>query len=259
MGNIPITVVSHNANFYAREVRENRPFSLVRYGAGEWYRIVPNLPEWRKRTGPDWQVSRPLWTLWTHSWCAPILRAGMVNAHHHPRYWTAIWQIDGLKRKGQLEHVMKFIVETGHGDRAWHHGGMWQKAVKGNGMRAMVEALREQPLPLVLIGPHHLAPLTRLLPIHTHIPSSLELSPVRDLPFLRERVFNCPRPAIYMFSISGIGKTITQHLFPLIGEESFMIDFGAAWDGYCGVVSRGYHQGVGKAEIEATFGERRYE
>lgn len=121
-------------------------------------------------------------------------------------------------------------------------------------MRVVVDALRSQPLPLVLVGPHHLTPLTKLLPIHTHIPTSLALSPIRDLPLLREKVFNCPRPAIYMFSASGIGKTITQHLFPVLGEESFMIDFGATWDGYCGITSRGYHQRITEKEIEATFG-----
>ena len=253
-GELPITVTHYGAKFYAREIREGRPFSLVRYGAGEWYRIVPDLPEWRKRTGPNWQVPSKLWTIWEHSWSAPVLQAGMAGAHHHPRYWTAIWQIEGLSRKGHLEGVMDFIVETGHGDREWHHGGVWQKAVKGDGMRVVVDALKGQSLPLVLIGPHHLAPLTELLPIHTHIPTDLALSPVRDLPFLREKVFNCPRPAIYMFSASGIGKTITQHLFPVLGEESFMIDFGATWDGYCGMVSRGYHQRITKKEIEATFG-----
>jgi len=254
---IPITVARYGSKFYARELREGRPFALVRYGAGEWYRIVPNLPEWRKRTCPDPpQVPTELWTLWEHPWAAPVLREGFVKAPHHPRYWLAIWHFDGMRRKGHLEYVMDFIVETGHADREWHFGAVWQQAVRGDGMRVIVDALKAQPLPLVLIGPHYLSPLLRLLPIHTHIPTHLALSPIRDLPLLREKIFRAPRPAVYMFSASGIGKTIIQQLFPLLGEESFLIDFGAAWDGYCGVTSRGYHREITERKVRDTFGDR---
>lgn len=248
-----IPTFSPGVSWYAKKVQEGQPFSLVKYGGGEWLAIVPGLPEWRKRTSPNPKPISPVQKIWRSPEGKRALVEHFLATPRAENYYPAIFCQQGLKNRKWLPGIKTFLDKNGLDDLPWHDGNVWQDAVKEDRMNRMVIALRSQPLPVVLVGPDFLSLLEGYIPVEEHIETHMALDPNVDLEPLKEQVLASPRPAIFCFSCSAVGKMLIQEFYPLLGQESFLIDFGSAWDGYCGHKSRGYHKSLTPERVKLAL------
>jgi len=248
-----IPTFSPGVGYYAKRVLEGEPFSLVRYGNGEWKLIVPDLPEWRRRRGKDSKPPSPLRQMWESPTGRKATRESFLLTPKEENYFPAIWHQPMSRARGWLPVVKRFLVENGLEDLPWHDGNVFKDAVETDRMERMVLALRSQPLPVFLIGPDHLSLLGDYLPVERHVVTHMMLHPVDDVLRLEEEVLACSQPGIFAFSCAIVGKILVQRLYPLLGQESFLIDFGSSWDGYCGHKSRGYHKSLTPKRIKLVL------
>jgi len=61
---------------------------------------------------------------------------------------------------------------------------------------------------------------------------------------LIKKILALPRPAFIGFTAGPAAKVMIHQLYPTIGNESFLIDFGSLWDVYVGHRSRKYHKSM---------------
>jgi hypothetical protein len=61
-----------------------------------------------------------------------------------------------------------------------------------------------------------------------------------DISEIEDKILSIGQPALFSFSVGGTAKILIHDLFPEIGEWSYLIDFGAFWEGLCGKKARVY-------------------
>lgn len=211
---------------------ERGPFTLVRYGDGEW-RVVANLPlkpEQRARfTNPAAPGARE------------VLRNTVVNCHRDSCYLMASCYPKVFKAEGCSNVFESWLKYNMPKWVTWHHGHVWRNAALAGQLFPLFQAVREQPLPVVLIGPEAIADIGEALGATKHIVIS-EAEAWYDRPRMEHRIIRFGKPAFYCFSAGAVGKVMIHDLWSQLGRHSFMIDFGAVWAGLCGQRIRAYHK-----------------
>jgi hypothetical protein len=237
-----IPVRSLGIKFYAREIRAGRPFTFVRYGEGEWRTICPNMgvkghhiySEWQERQAQD------------------RLRNTLQSYHAHPRYWPAIWHQRWLAKSGNLTNVKTWLGENGLGGIPWHDGRLWRRATENDQAHIVVMAMKEQELPIVFVGPAKIRGVLKHFKgaslIETHYTHAYY-----DIPKIKKAILSIDHPALFSFSVGGTAKIIMHDIFPQIGDESFMIDFGAMWEGLCGKKARVYQRELDEKRLRKNW------
>jgi len=250
-----IPTFSPGAEWYANQVLSGVPFSFVRYGEGDLRAMCPYLP-----------VKRAIWTAYPHA--REEFISTVVDMPRHPRYWPAIWHQGNLIKRKSMTTFKRWLVEVGLDNVGWHHGRVWRWMVDSDQTHLLVRAIRSQPLPVVVVGPERIAPaVEKLSATHIVTPFSGPLSPgvlgqslpgilleaiYLAMPRLREEML-VNSPALYTISASAVGKMLIAQLFPVIGEESFMIDVGAMWDGLSSCPSRPHQRKFTPEKIELNW------
>lgn len=237
-----IPVFNPGMEWYVREIESGIPFSLVRYGEGDLRTTCPYLPH--KGAVKFWRRYPQAREEYTQS---------VVSMPRHDRYWPAIWHQGNLVKRKWMSTYRKWLDEAGLGDVKWHHGRVWSRMIDADLTYVLIEAIKSQPLPVVIVGPDYLSPAVERLGA-AHIITPFSGSPVPGTlgdtypGIALEAIYlGMPRigrevlafsPAMFIFSASFVGKILISQLFYEIGEESTMIDFGASWDGLCRHPSR---------------------
>lgn len=235
------SLFSPGVDWYADQVKSGEPFTLIRYGEGDFRVIVPTLTP--KGEDPDFRGRKEYFES-AVAWAEPVARAmfrdTFANLYDHPRYWVALWHLNVMKSTGRLERILSWLEEVGLSDHAWHNGRIWRTAVEDLTMGKMMDAMRTQPLPIVVVAPDRMRSIKKRLPVHTFIESPMPCGP-DDVSPMVESILKVKNPCLLIFCASIVGKIAIHRLFPVIGEESAMIDFGANLDGICGNSPIGYH------------------
>ena len=235
-----IEVFSPGAEWYAEEILSGMPFTFVRYGEGEWRTVVPKVPH-KNFSHPRERTHFK--TIWNDpkSGAEEMLRGAVLNHHDHERYWTAMWHFRHLNHYNWLVPIKKW-QDKNLGDVTWHDGYVWRRAIEGGRFGPIVHALREQRLPIVVVGPEALAELKDRLPIADHI--VIHRWAAYYQMFEIEDAMRAQPPSLFILCGGGPVKIIANKLFPDIGEESTMIDFGASWEGLLGHIARRYFKRI---------------
>lgn len=237
-----IPVRSPGIGFYAREILANRPFSFVRYGEGEWRVMHPDLGLKR----------HPIYSEWKDEEAQDRLRATLANYHKHPRYWPALWHQRWYDKDNHMGKVKGWLREHDASDIPWHDGRVWRRATERDTGSIIINALRKQPLPLVFVGPPHMECVQRRFKgcrfIEIHYAHAYY-----DIDEIEKTILKIKEPALISFSAGGTAKIMIHDLFPKIGEWSFMIDFGAFWEGLCGRKARVYQRGLTPERLKKNW------
>jgi hypothetical protein len=106
----------------------------------------------------------------------------------------------------------------------------------------------------VFIGPSHIRSISKRLPYVGFVEVRTR-NCYQDIAKIHKAILEQPRPAVFCFSTGPTTKVLIAKLFPALGEENFLIDFGSLWDVYCGVKSRSYHKKITPAITSKNFGE----
>jgi len=224
---------------YAKRLGENKPFSFVRYGNGEWDGILGT----RNRTGSGSQRLN-----------IPGLRQGLQNSlkcgHDPSRYLVGMQgyaQRIPYMRKGSRQWL-----QINAPNLVWHDADVFHHSSARAQLWPLVEELRKKPL--VFIGPPFLKKIAKRLPYIGFAEVRLR-NCYQDMYQILAVILKQKSPAVFCFSAGPTTKLLISKLFPILGEESFLIDFGSLWDIYCGVSSRSYHKKITSAITRKNFGE----
>jgi hypothetical protein len=128
-------------------------------------------------------------------------------------------------------------------DLVWHDASVFHDASSRGEIEHVFGALRAVGN-LVIVGPEHLCRLNRFVTYRefVSVPGRdcfLTLDRIQDQ--VRQACARVGRPAAICVSAGMAANLIVHNLYPTIGQNSFLIDFGSLWDPYCGVCSRAYH------------------
>lgn len=236
-----IPMFSPGIRWYADEIRAGRPFSFIRYGEGEWRFIVPQLPE---KTGRD--------GFWRLREAQDALRHTLLNCHSHDRYFPAISHQQYLHAHKWLSPVKKWLRDSKLDWIRWHHGLVWRAAVERNKMSVVVSAIREQRLPVIVVGPKAIRSVGDKL----RAAKFIQIHPTQaywDRAKIEREILDFGKPALISFSAGCNTKMMIHSLFPQIGHHSIMLDFGAAWEGLCGHKTRPYHMSLTAERIRRNW------
>ena len=239
-----IPVRSPGLSFYAEEIVSGRPFSLLRYGEGEWRVIHPDMHIKKHNIYSEWKAEV----------AQNRLRNTLVNYHKHPRYWPAIWHQRYYDKDGRLSKIQRWLKESNLQDIPWHDGRLWRRATERLTFHIVVKALRKAPLPLVFVGPERIKSICKKLPVHDFI----TIDPTHAYNKLDETMEKILRRvpdegAIVSFSAGGTANIMIHSLFSQLGESCFLIDFGAVWEGLVGMKTRPYHKPLKQADINRMW------
>jgi len=247
-----IQVFSPGLDYYVQEILSGIPFTLVRYGEGEWRTVVPSVPH-KTFHGPlQRQVFQKIWND-PKTGAEEMLRAAILNHHDHERYWAAMWHFKHLKQYHWLPTIKRWQDKKLGKDIVWHDGSIWRVAIEKGVFYPVIAALREQRLPIVVVGPGQLTGLGNRLPIHDHILID-RWGAFYEMDMMEEEMLKQP-PCLFILCGAGPAKIVANKLFPEIGEQSTMIDFGASWEGLLGHPARRYFREMSKEKLEQNWSE----
>ena len=240
-----VPVASPGIEWYAAEIRDGAPFSMCRYGEGEWRVICPDMHLKQQRVFSEWHSDE----------AQDDLRATLLNCHDHERYWPCIWHQRYFAKDGRLAKVTGWLEENGLEDINWHDGRVWRRATENDRVHVITSAIRDQTLPFVVVGPDRIREamgnnfnVAKFIAIHPH-------HAYYDRDEIVRKVLKFGKPALISFSAGGTSNILIHTLFPEIGEQSFMIDFGAMWEGLAGRKTRPYHKSLTIGRIKKAWGK----
>jgi hypothetical protein len=251
-----MNVITPGVPFYASRVRDNDPFTLVRYGEGDLRLAVPTLvakgDDPRSRGKRDTQANAKMWAIKS---ARILFRRTLEDLHRSPRYFPALWHLNIMQRSNRLERIEEWLSEIGLDDVEFHDGSVWRIAVEKHQLGTMMNAIRASSLPIVVVAPKRMESIQNRLPVAKFITSPIPCGP-NVVSIFVEEILAVDEPALIILSAAAAAKVLIHRLFPSIGEHSFMIDFGASLDGLCGNRVRGYHgpRQLTKAAIEKNWG-----
>lgn len=235
---LDIRVLKTPLSFYADRLKANNPFTFVRYGNGEWDGILGT----RDKTGSGSQ--------WLN---IPGLRQGLQQSlkrgYDSDCYLLGMQNL--VQRRAPMWEGAKRWLQINAPDLIWHDADVFHHCSSRAQLRPLVDELRKKPL--VFIGPAHVRPISKLLPYVGFVEVRTR-DCYQDATAIYKAILKQPSPGVFCFSAGPTAKILMAKLFPILGEKSFLIDFGSLWDIYCGVKSRSYHKKITATITSKTFG-----
>ncbi len=217
--------------WYVGQLEAGAPYGFARYGDGEW-----NAMFGASGTNSD-----------GHAFF-PGLGAALREAVLHPGPYAY-----GIRVSLPLEEGWRVaqFVRAHRVTIPWCDASVFHRANEAGRLLPLVQALRRRPV--VIVGPPFLRDVDRRL----FTPAGFIEVPVRDcwlayeqiLAAVRAHAAGAPAGVVYAFSAGMTANVLVHALHAELGAAHWLIDFGSLWDGYAGVLSRGYVERVGAEEI----------
>jgi len=216
--------------FYVDMLKDKRPFSISRFGDGEWHCIFG-----AKGANCNGDTYEPL--------LADKLRRA-VSEFPEDNYFRGHLKISHHAGRERVAEYQSALPDN------WVNGDVFLDAFLACELRTLVEAF---PKRMLYVGPEYLAPLfgSKLLPIAERNSYQAFNSIVWQI----REIIEQGNVEMIGFSAGMCANALIHHLYPMYGDSITMMDFGSLWDGCLGVTSRSYTRTLvpGKMRL-ATFG-----
>jgi hypothetical protein len=205
-------------------------FSFSRFGDGEWSSILGK--EGANCDGHHY---------------FPQLADQLRNAVVNPCPYMYGMQNFAIKNMGRQIYA---FIKKHRVMLSWHNSDVFHYANIAGELNPLIRALRKHNV--VIIGPHYLRTAFSQLFTVKHfieIPSKNCFTAIDSI--IQEiRTFGKNKSGIvYAFSASMAANCMIHELYPEIGSNNWLIDFGSLWDIYAGVASRSVYKRAGWDEI----------
>ena len=233
-----VRIIKTPLSYYAERLKTNNTFTFVRYGNGEWDGILGT----RRETGSGSQRLN-----------IPGLRQGLklsLKRGFDPDYYLVGMQ-NHMQKRVTLWRKTKGWLQINAPNLVWHDADVFHHCSSRSQMWPLIKELRKKPL--VFVGPSHIRPISKQLP-YVGFVEVRRKDCYQDIAKIRKAILGQKRPAVFCFSAGPTAKILMSELFPVLGKENFLIDFGSVWDIYCGVRSRSYHKRITLAIVRKNFG-----
>lgn len=230
---------AHSLEYYVGLIDSGQPFSFVRYGDGEYQRMIPGMKEKIRQQEPE--LSDAL--------------VKTLQLSHERSYFVASQPEDTLQKLGCHDPVVKW-VDANTPDIVWHNGDVFHRASSRGKLYPLVKALQEYKV--VVVGPSWLTALPFYdsfieIPHDTKKGHTFDSRSWSMLDRFQEQILkhkNC----IVSISCGAAAKVLIHRLHAKMNMHSWLIDFGSLWDIYCEHPSRRYHHSMSAETIAQNLG-----
>lgn len=223
-------IISTELGWYVEQLKNNHPFSFVRYGNGEWDCILKKYH--KTRSGSQTFT--------------PNLQAALIRSLTHPvsiNYYRAMQSVSFLQRVGLWSEITQFLQ---YNKNKWYDAEILHKASRKGKLFPFIDEIQKKKL--VIVGPQWLKKL----------PFDFKFIPVVSKNCWS--TYNClfdslkhEIESVILFSAGPTTKVLISTLFPIVGKTSYLIDCGSMWDPFCGVKSRRYHKNMTASIIHTNL------
>jgi hypothetical protein len=212
-------VVDRGLNYYVNMLKSGQLFTFSRYGDGEWNAILgvegancdghPYFPE----LGEE-------------------LRASIIKRQNF------FYALQPRAIRSMRKELQQFL-SINHIKLAWHNADVFHDSNKHGRLFSLIDTLRS--MNVIVVGPAQLRKIKENVFDYKdfiEIPTQncyLAKNEIRES--VLKMVSRYERP-VFAFSASMATKVLIYELFPLIGSDCWLIDFGSLWDVYVGNKSR---------------------
>jgi len=232
-----IKINSEGLAHYVTLLKEGKPFSFVRFGNGEWDCIFQSAK--RTRSGSqdlDIQSLRQ------------ALLFSLVGAYKDPSYYVGL-QSQGFLQTCGLYDKIEAWIEREVPDLNWYAADVFHRSSREGQLHPLIQQLHR--MSVVVVGPNHL--------INWWCPSRSVRIASRDcwqrVNTIEAEVLKLARPGdVVSFSAGPAAKVLIHRLFPKIGNEVFLLDFGSLWDVFAGMPSRNYQRDMTAETLRRNLG-----
>jgi hypothetical protein len=224
---------------YLELIGNNRPFSFSRFGDGEV--LCMHNTTWLEKNCDGSHFMQDL--------IAPMKQ---IFINQYPYYHCLLqcsFDLEG-------EWFKTFISETCP-NMPFYDGEVWQKISFEGRILELVEKINLYKT--CLVGPPHIKNFRHIKGLNTEI--SVIETPETDSFRCYHKIYDQIMSEhnngcrFFGFSTGYTSKILIDNLFPYIGHNSFLIDFGSVFDPYCGKLSRSgmVHVGFNKFQPYTNY------
>jgi len=220
-----VETYSPGLEYYANRILTGDPFSFLKYGEGELCLAIPDMP-----------LNPRLLDKWTppgKHFAEPLIRCPVSD-----NFIFALWRQEFFKKAQKVKEYEGWLKKNTPKGVTFHDGAVWMDALVAGKLYPIIEAIRLQPRPVIIVGPERLSPLKQLTDwdIKRHILTH-PLAAWEHLKFTEEEIRGIKEPALFVFA-AGPLKLLIYELWSSVGQHSTMIDFGSVLDPLCGFCTR---------------------
>lgn len=221
-----IEVFSPGIEYYANRIRSGLPFSYLKYGDGELCLAIPGMPLNPRQRSP---YEAP-----TGEYFAETLEECYVDDN----YIVALWRQEFFKKVEKGKEYSQWMEDNIPEGVKFHDGMVWIDALFQGKLYHIINAIRQQPLPVVIVGPAELRRLDKVTgwKIVRHIETHRSVVWL-EREFVEAEIMGFKKPAFFVIC-AGPMKILIHKLWTTTGQHSSMIDFGSVFDPLCGYCSR---------------------
>ncbi|MGD9202187.1 MAG: hypothetical protein PVI26_11530 [Chitinispirillia bacterium] len=199
--------------YYVDKLKNNITFSFSRYGPGEWNVMFGN-PGYNNNDNEY------------------FLKMGdqLKSAVIRPLEYIYAIQHSAIRNNGKK---IACFLKKNNSSLIWQNANVFQHANREGQFHTLIQELKKKQL--VIIGPEHLYNLKDLCFKNMDF---IEI-PARNCYLKLNNIINKiltynknKSGVIYSLSASMAANLIIHKLFPILGKENWLIDFGSVWDTY---------------------------
>lgn len=211
--------------YYIDKLDNDKPFTLARYGDGEWRTILGG----KYRDGHN------------SNGCTFTKSLGIALGKAVRDQFTYDYGILRVARRNHRAEIERWLKRN-HVITSWVDGDVILNSILSGTAFPLFEQLRKKKV--LLVCPDHCLKFSTL---GFFSPVAYVVPPPRDAYDHRKSVLSEVEYAIGKFNIDVIGwssglaaKHFIHEVYKVYGNVISQIDFGSAWDGFFGVGSRSY-------------------
>lgn len=208
---------------YLQLIKDNKPFSMSRFGDGENLCMHPN--GWLKVNCDG-------------SAFLPEIKEPMkqIFRNQYPYYHCLLdcsFDLNG--------DLFKQFLEETCPDMDFYNGEIWQEMIADGRIEELIKTVSTNHHPVFIGGSHfqdiHLLNGFVNSPIHLEVPNKDSFKEVNQIMQEISDLF-VQGHRMFLFSAGYTSKILIDTLFPFIGSDAWLIDMGSVFDPYLGILSR---------------------
>ena len=223
--------------YIVNKLKAGQHFSFARYGDGEWKAIRGKkgcncdkheyFPEMGKRLKQT--IEKP------------------INDPNYIYGWQT--QSEILKQGDTQDTIRRYLSGA-----VLYVADVFHLASEAGELYPLIEQLRN--MKLSIIGPKR---LVNTIPFPIMCTAEVpDKNCYESIESIKLKILDChcryQKDIVYCFSASMATEILMYDLWPILGKNNWMIDFGSLWEPYIGNINRHYHERMSRETINKNLG-----
>jgi len=226
-----IKLNSKPLDYYINLLKNDIKFSLTRWGDGEWNCAMG-------KTGRNCDK---------HEYFLAMKNQLVAALIYDQGYFKATWPLSEPMIGNNIKQIRLFCENLGVNLTGWHDASVIECGATNGLMKPMVEQLEKMNFVIVSELRKKKLPIKHVDFVEVPLINCyLQKDQIKDRTIEITEKYKNP---VFGFSASMATNVIVDELYPIIGKDCWMIDFGSIWDPFIGIISRSYHRNYKKTTL----------